>query len=199
VSDNLTNTTYGYLLLNNQLIKEPSQKEQFRTPQWAFIFWKAGQNPIIQSFEIGHAIARFKNFYWRKNSKYLNGHSISEYITSEYGVALLLDQNVNRPNDVYVYTEKALNTTGLKNPETWTTAQERQFINTYIKLRNDSKMWDPKKRADNTTAFVKNGIISDERNSFQYNEMVARGSENIVQPPADFNQESYPEIMENQS
>lgn len=196
VSDSQTGTTYGYLTLNSQLVKTTTQKTAFRDPRWAFIFWKAAQDPVIQAFEIEHAIARFKNFYWVKNQKYLNGHTIAEYITSEYGVALLIDQNVNRPNDVFVYTRKALDATGLKNPENWTTTEERQLINKYIELRNDSAMWDPKNRAARTTEFVKKGIISDERNSFEFEKFKARGLEMYDNQAASFNQEDYPELTE---
>ncbi len=193
VSDADTDSTYGYFKLDKTTIKTPNQKETFRTAKWAFIFWKAGQEPIVQAYEIMHAIARLKNFYWREKNE-LGKKSISDFISSEYGLALLLDQNVNRPNDVYVYTQKALEATGLQNSETWTTAEERKLVNSYILLRNDSKMNQPKERANRTTQFLKNGIISDERLSFQYNEVAAKGIENKVQPPEGFNQYEFPEF-----
>lgn len=192
VSDRHTNSTYGYLTLNNNLVKSTRMKDQFRGPIWAFVFWRAGQDKIIKAYEIDHALARLKNFYWRKK---INGKAIADYITSEFGVALLLDQNVNRPNDVYSCTRDAVNATGLAN-KTLTTADERKLLASYINIRNRTSMHDPNGRANRTRAFLTKGIISDERLSFQINAVVAKGLSDSSLEPFNFNQEHYPEIEE---
>ena len=195
-----TSNTYGNLVLNNQKII--SQKQQFRSAQWAGIFWRAGQDAGIQAFEIDHAISRLQNFYWRKKSD-LNNFALSNYITSEFGVALLLDNHVNRPAFVVPCIKKALTMTGLSNPENWTTTEETKLIQAYLEVRKTyrfpkvSPMTDAHKRAAVTLKYVTNGTISKERLSFQFNEVAARSTNNAVNQPLDFSQNEFEEIIEN--
>lgn len=197
-----TNTTYGYLLLNGSRINRTSEKQQFRTPNWAFVFRYAGFNPIIQAFEIEHAVSRLKNFYWRKSDA-LGGFALSDLITSEYGVALLLDYNVNRPAYVVPCVGEALKRTGLKNPETWTTAEETQLIKELLKRRDTYgkyPMTHSDKRAERTKKYVTDNIISIARGTFivtketdNEEEVTARGGQATPKKPV-FNQNDYPEF-----
>ena len=110
-----TTQVYGYLLLNDKRIDTSAEKEQFRTAGWGYRFWLAGQHPDVQAIEIEHAIGRLKTFYWKKPKDW--NHKISEVVTSEYGVALILDNHVNRPGYVARCLKRAWDETGLGDPE----------------------------------------------------------------------------------
>ncbi len=172
-----TTSTYGYLTLNGSKIDTMNEKEQFRKPEWAFRFWLACQDAQMQAIEIDHALSRLKTFYW--SPKYtINGFTISEIITSEYGVALILDQHVNRPSYVQPSIEKAMQQTGLTNPTFWGTQEEMQVIETYLNVRatystgSASPMTKAHERAAVTQKYLHRGVISAERNSFHYSQQM---------------------------
>lgn len=172
-----TTGTYGYLTLNGNKIDTMNEKEQFRKPEWAFRFWLACQDAQMQSVEIEHALSRLKTFYWP--SKYaINGFTISEIITSEYGVALILDQHVNRPAYVQPCIDKAMQQTGLTNPTFWSTQEEQQVIQAYLDIRasystgSGSPMTKAHDRAAVTKKYLDRGVISAERNSFHYSQQM---------------------------
>ena len=125
----------------------------------------------MQTIEIRHALSRINTFY-RSNSYRVRGNFIADLITSEYGVGLLLDNHVNRPGYVKPCLDKALAQTGLANPQNWDTADERKLIGAYLAIREKHgryPMTDAAKRAAVTRRYLDDGIISDERGSFQYN------------------------------
>jgi hypothetical protein len=96
--------------------------------------------------------------------------------------------------------EKALAQTGLSNPENWTTEDETKLIQAYLTIRKTFgkyPMTDAHKRAAVTLKYVTNGTISKERLSFQFNQVGARGLDNAVNPPLEFNQNGFEEIIEN--
>lgn len=172
-----TNDTYGYLSLNGNKIDQAAEKEQFRKPEWAFRFWAAGQDAQLQAVEVEHALSRLKAFYW--NPKFaINGFTLSEIITSEYGVALILDNHVNRPSYVQPSIEKAMQQTGLNNPTLWGTAEEKKVIDAYLQIRTTfttgsyNPMTKAQERAAVTQKYLANGTISAERNSFQYTQQM---------------------------
>ena len=165
-----TSETSGYFTLNGRRLETPSAKEQLRTPAWAFYFWLSGQSATVQAVEIEHALSRLRTFYttdrYRVGSAY-----VSDLITSEYGVALILDHHVNRPAYVKDCLEAALSQTGLRDPHTWGTAEERRLIAAYLTIRQTygtSPMTDAAKRASVTKKYLDNGTISDERGSFAH-------------------------------
>ena len=73
----------------------------------AYRFWRAAQEPDVQAVQIEHAISRLKNFYWKESNSVM-GYSLNKVITSSYGVALLLDNHVNRPSWVAKCVEQAM-------------------------------------------------------------------------------------------
>ncbi|MCP4486446.1 MAG: peptidoglycan-binding protein [Gammaproteobacteria bacterium] len=161
---------YGYFSLGGVRIKTPAAKEQLRQAAWAFHFWRAGQDPAIQAMEVKHALARLEQFYNTDNYKVDNRYRVSDLITSEYGVGLILDNHVNRPAYVKVCLAKALAQSGLQDPERWGTDEERQLIDAYLKIRmthGRSPMTDAEKRARVTKKYLRNGTISDQRGSFK--------------------------------
>jgi len=157
---------YGYFSLRGATIKTPAAKAQLRQAPWAFYFWLAGQDPAIQAMEIKHAICRLDQFY--SSDRYKVGeHLVSDLVTSEYGVGLILDQHVNRPAHVKSCLAEALKVTGLRNPRGWSTEDERTLIEAYLKVRISTSMTDPEKRARVTKKYLTNGTISDRRGSFK--------------------------------
>jgi peptidoglycan hydrolase-like protein with peptidoglycan-binding domain len=166
-----TNAIAGFFTLEGQKLATSSQKERLRTAEWAFYFWLAGQDPLVHSIEIQHALSRINTFY-RAGGYRVKGYFIADLVTSEYGMGLLLDNHVNRPGYIKPCLEKAMDQTGLKSPPNWGTAAERRLINAYLKIRETHgryPMTHAAKRAAVTKKYLDNGIISDERGSFQFN------------------------------
>ena len=160
----------GFFSLDGQQLATASLKERLRTYEWAFYFWLAGQDPLVQSIEIQHALARIGTFYRARGCR-AKGHDIADLVTSEYGVGLLLDNHVNRPAYIKPCLEKALDQTGLQRPQNWGTAAERRLIEAYLKIRETHgryPMTDAARRAAVTKKYLDDGTISDERGSFQY-------------------------------
>lgn len=164
-----TTAVNGYLTLNGELIDAAAKKEIFRAPEWLFPFWLAAQDPKIQAVQLEHAISRLDRFYW---SFKVYGFTLNQIITSEYGVALLLDNHVNLPALVQKALKAAMDETGLKDPTNWGTEEERRVLEAYIKARARNldgvgPMSDAEGRAQATYSYVKKGIISDQRGSFR--------------------------------
>ncbi|MDH5537286.1 MAG: hypothetical protein OEZ08_17170, partial [Betaproteobacteria bacterium] len=155
---------YGYFSLRGATIKSSAAKEQLRQAPWAFYFWLAGQDPAVQAMEIKHALGRLDQFY---DTKVDNRHRVSDLVTSEYGVALILDQHVNRPAHVKACLAEALERTGLRNSGGWGTREERKLMDAYLKIRAKTSMTDAEKRAQVTRKYLTQGIISDRRGSFK--------------------------------
>jgi peptidoglycan hydrolase-like protein with peptidoglycan-binding domain len=166
-----TNAITGFFTLDGQRLATFSQKERLRTSEWAFYFWLSGQDQIVQTIEIQHALSRINTFY-RSRSYRVKGHFIADIVTSEYGMGLLLDNHVNRPGYIKPCLEKAMDQTGLSSPQNWGTAAERRLIQAYLKIRETHgryPMTHAAKRAAVTKKYLDNGIISDERGSFRFN------------------------------
>ena len=167
-----TGATNGFFTLNGRTLKRTSSKEALRTPKWAFFFWKAGQDPVVQSIQVQHALSRLDTFY-RSPRYQVAGHDIADIITSEYGVGLVLDNHVNRPGYIKPCLQRAVVVAGLagSNPANWNTAQENGVIQAYLKIRETygrSPMTDAAKRAQVTKRYLDKGIISNKRGSFKF-------------------------------
>jgi len=165
-----TNETSGYFTLNGKKLTTAADKEVLRGNQWSFFFSAAGHDTDIRSIQVAHAVSRIASFYDSDSYK-VKGHKLSELITSQYGVGLLLDNHVNRPGYVKKCLERAMDETGLSDPENWTTDDEGKLIEAYLKIRETygkSPMTDAKKRAEVTAKHLEAGTISHERGSFVY-------------------------------
>ncbi|KUG26333.1 hypothetical protein ASZ90_003831 [hydrocarbon metagenome] len=163
------NETTGFLKWDGQQIVTTSKKELMRDPTWAFRFWKAGQDELVMAIEVEHAYSRIKSFY-KSNSYKIDNYFISDLVTSEYGVALLLDNHVNRPGYLVDALTKALKNTGLTNPNSWNTEDEKTFFDEYLNVRKTFgryPMTDSDGRAFVTKKYLTSGIISDSRGSFK--------------------------------
>jgi hypothetical protein len=161
--------SYGYLSLAGQALDGSIAKTALRNPTWAFRFWYAGQDATVQAVEVAHAAARLDTFY-RHPSYQVDGHYIADLINSEYGVALLFDQHVNRPGYVTGSLATALRRSRLGAPGDWGSAEEQRLLDAYLAVRADYgryPMTHARERAARTRRYLEQGVISAERGSFQ--------------------------------
>ncbi|VEN73248.1 conserved hypothetical protein [Candidatus Desulfarcum epimagneticum] len=165
-----TGEVSGYFTLNGKKLVTQADKDILRGNEWSFYFSVSGRDPDIRAAQVSHAVSRLGTFY-QKKSQAVKGSLISDLVTSEYGVGLILDNHVNRPGYVKKCLEAAMDETGLSGPENWTTDQERTLVESYLKIRETYgkyPMTDAKKRAGVTKKYLDEGVISDERGSFEY-------------------------------
>jgi hypothetical protein len=160
----------GFFTLNGAKLQSPQQKEKLRTLDWAYRFWLSGQDDSVRQVQIEHAMGRVDLFY-RSPQKMIRGRFVGDYVTSEFGVALLLDQHVNRPGHVpgtlSRAVDKLVGQLGSDNPQSWGDAEERRLLDIYIQLRAQTNMTDSDKRANTIRKAVVNGLASDRRGSYQ--------------------------------
>ncbi|MEM7212979.1 MAG: peptidoglycan-binding protein, partial [Pseudomonadota bacterium] len=90
-----TSATTGFLVLNGQVVNSTAEKAQFRKAEWCFRFWKAGRNHTVQAVSVDHAHSRIHTFA-RSKGYQVHGHDVADIVTSEFGMALVLDNHVNR-------------------------------------------------------------------------------------------------------
>jgi hypothetical protein len=138
---------------------------------WSYRFARAGADIEVQATQILHAVNRINQFYFVKSSK-LDGYALSDLITSEYGVALLLDNHVNRPGYVHSCMAEALARSNLTAEETARSGdkEEQLVIKNYLDVRETYGKWpmtDAKQRAAVTLGYVVDDIISARRGSFE--------------------------------
>lgn len=171
-----THDTHGHLTLHGQLVDTAFEKAQFRKPEWCFRFWKAGQDEVVQAVSVDHAYSRLGTFA-RSPDYQVNGHDIVDIVASEYGMALVLDNHVNRPAFIAGCLSDAVSAAGLahKHPKDWSTADERRMIDRYLAIRQTYRsaetgpMTDAYNRGERTRGYLAKGILSEERGSFEFN------------------------------
>lgn len=172
-----TNKSTGYLSLNGEKVNTVAEKEKFRKgPLWAFRFWVSGLDDRLKKIQVEHALDRINSFWTNDNYRPLNKFYISDLVTSEYGICLLLDHHVNRPGHLMSFAigkkdivGQALKKAGLADskPSTWTTAEEQKLIAAYLPLRFASSMTHSQQRAQKIKGYLDKGLLSAERFSFQ--------------------------------
>lgn len=197
-----TGRTYGFLSLNDKKLRPRQEKKLLRNWDWVYRFWRAGLDKHVQAVQIQHALGRLKTFYWTQKA---HGFTLNQIITSEFGVGLILDNHVNLPDFPWRCIQAAMTQTGLTNPTNWTTAEERKVLEKYLDIRTTfthayregqrpvGPMFDARKRGETTRRYLKDGLISDERNSFLYSTR-GRSLRNEVAAPEGFDPQDYPEI-----
>jgi SH3 domain-containing protein len=156
--------TTGFLTIDGSALRSEDDKQQLRDPEWAYRFWRAGHDDIVRRCELLHAAARIEQFH-RKTAA---GHPLSAWLTSECGIALVLDEHVNRPGHVPGTLEDAIGDLSdpAPNPTNWATDDEKALIRAYIEARNGTNMTKPAERAEAIEACVTSGTLSDQRGSF---------------------------------
>jgi len=171
VSSSPGQTPTGFFSLNGAVINTAAGKQSnLRTLEMAFRFFRAGQNDAMRQAEVEHAASRIDLFY-RDASHRIRNRFIADFVSSEFGVALLLDEHVNRPGHVPGTLAGAVDqfivATGKTDPATWTNQDEASLLDIYIQRRNNTNMTDSNNRANRVRQAVNNGLASANRGSFQ--------------------------------
>jgi hypothetical protein len=161
----------GWFSFRGKKLLTAEDKAVLRDHIWAYRFARAGADIEVQATQILHAVNRINQFYFVKSSK-LDGYALSDLITSEYGVALLLDNHVNRPGYVHSCMAEALARSNLTAEETARSGdkEEQLVIKNYLDVRETYGKWpmtDAKQRAAVTLGYVVDDIISARRGSFE--------------------------------
>jgi hypothetical protein len=153
----------GFLTLSGSSLRTPSEKEQLRDASWAYRFWRAGHDDIVRACQAALAARRIDTFLDRPAA----GRTVGDWLTSEYGVALVLDEHVNRPGHVPRTLESAIaGLTGSIDPGQWGDREEADLIELYIAARDTTNMTDPANRATRLCDCVRRGELSAKRGSF---------------------------------
>ena len=159
----------GWFSYRGKKLVSAADKSMLREHIWVYRFARAGADIEVQAAQIRHAVNRIKQFFYVNSSK-LNGYSLADLITSEYGVALLLDNHVNRPGYVYGSMAAALDRSNLSAEELSRGGDEEEqlVIKNYLDVRETygkHPMTDARQRASVTRGYVVDGIISASRGS----------------------------------
>jgi hypothetical protein len=159
----------GFLTLAGNRLDSPEAKTSLREGVWAYRFWRAGHDNTVRTCQIEHALTRIDAFYDATITLSDGGtaRSVSKYITSEYGISLLLDEHVNRPGHVPGTLQRGISNyvtdTHRADPTAWTTDDERKVLEAYLQIRAGTSMTDSDSRAK---MIAKSGHVSTERGSF---------------------------------
>lgn len=164
-------TPGGFFSLNGAIVKTAADKgTKLRTLPMAYRFFRAGQDDRMRAVEVEYAASRIDLFY-RDDHHKINNRFVGDFVSSEFGVALILDQHVNRPGNVPGTLAGAVNqfvaATGKNDPSTWTDQDEARVLNIYIQRRASTGMTDSTGRADKIRQAVDSGLASAQRGSFQ--------------------------------
>jgi hypothetical protein len=209
--DRVTDFTTGFITFRGERMEGFEQKELFRSPSWAFHFWKALMQPAFQAIQIEHAHDRFKHFYFKPEPDDLP-YPLYQIITSSYGVALLLDQHVNRPGWVNACIGLAMaENIDFSSPDHWETREESKIIESYLKIRatytdgRNAPMTAALSRAHQIKLGLQNGYLSADRGSFEYlvqkpmEGFGLKGNQKSSLLPPNYHPDDYPDIwQENQ-
>ena len=94
------------------------------------------------------------------------GIAVRRWFTSEQGVALVLDEHVNRPGHVPGTLAKAIAKIGAQDPTNWKTADEARLVAAYVLARKATNMTHPMQRAERIADAVNQNTLSEDRGSF---------------------------------
>jgi hypothetical protein len=160
----------GWFAYRGKKLVSAVDKALLREHIWAYRFARAGADLEVRAAQIQHAINRIHQFYFVKSSK-LDSYALADLITSEYGVALLLDNHVNRPGYVRSCVAEALKMSSLTAADLSRGGddEEQRVIKNYLEIRAIYGKWpmtDARQRAAVIRGYVADGIISADRGSF---------------------------------
>ncbi|UCD79611.1 MAG: LysM peptidoglycan-binding domain-containing protein [Desulfobacterales bacterium] len=163
----------GWFAYRGKKLVSAADKALLREHAWSCRFARAGADIEVQAAQIQHAVNRLHQFYFVKSSK-LDGYALADLITSEYGVALLLDNHVNRPGYVRSCVDEALKRSALTAADLSRGGDEEEqlVIKNYLEIRETygkRPMTDARQRAAVTRGYVADGIISAGKGSFVSN------------------------------
>jgi hypothetical protein len=163
------NAMNGLFVLHGKLLDTGAKKSVLRTNVWAYRFWRAAHDPDVRRAYVKAAISRISRYYLGRIGA-LGNCPMSDYISSEVGVAHILDQHVNRPGHVpktlvaaiQAYIEK----TGASDPTKWKDVDEQDLLKIYLKERSKTNMTDSDARAKRINDRISAGKLKNQRFSF---------------------------------
>ena len=164
----------GWLSLNNIRLVSEADKNLMRQSIWALRFAIAGMDSLIQSVQVLHGISRLDRFYFSP-SQTLKGFTLSQILTSEFAVALLLDHHVNRPSHVIGCVADAIARSGLTPAQIAQSSADNEalVIQNYLTLRETyggvNAMTKASQRAELIRQAINTGSLSPQRLSFRSN------------------------------
>jgi len=161
---------FGWFTYRGKKLVSTADKDMLREHIWACRFARAGADIEVQAAQIQHAANRIHQFYSVKSSK-LQGYALADLITSEYGVALLSDNHVDRPGYVRSCVAEALQRSNLTAADLseGEDEEEQLVLKNYLEIREtygSRPMPDARQRAAVTRGYVVDGIISAGRGTF---------------------------------
>lgn len=164
----------GWLSLNGNRLVSEADKNLMRQPIWALRFAIAGMDALVQSVQVLQAISRLDRFYFTP-SQTLQGYSLSQVLSSEFAVALLLDHHVNRPSHVIGCVSDAIARSGLTTAQITQSAADNEalIIQSYLTIRETyggaNAMTKSKERADLIRQQIATNNMSTQKFSFRSN------------------------------
>ena len=164
----------GWMSLNGNRLVSAADKNLMRQPLWALRFAIAGMDALVQSVQVVHAISRLDRFYFTPTQT-LQGFTLSQILSSEFAVALLLDHHVNRPSHVIPCVADAIARSRLTPAQVaqGSTDNEALIIQNYLTLRETfggtSAMTKSRERAELARQSITTGNLSPQRFSFRSN------------------------------
>ncbi|TYQ29162.1 LysM peptidoglycan-binding domain-containing protein [Pseudanabaena sp. UWO311] len=164
----------GWMSLNGNRLVSAADKNLMRQPLWALRFAIAGMDALVQSVQVVHAISRLDRFYFTPTQT-LQGFTLSQILSSEFAVALLLDHHVNRPSHVIPCVADAIARSRLTPAQVaqGSTDNEALIIQNYLALRETfggaSAMTKSRERAELARQSIATGNLSPQRFSFRSN------------------------------
>ncbi|PZV13554.1 MAG: hypothetical protein DCF20_14975 [Pseudanabaena sp.] len=164
----------GWMSLNGNRLVSATDKNLMRQPLWALRFAIAGMDVLVQSVQVVHGISRLDRFYFTP-SQALQGFTLSQILSSEFAVALLLDHHVNRPSQVIPCVADAITRSRLTPAQIAqsSTDSEALIIQNYLTLRETfggtNAMTKSRERAELARQSIATGNLSPQRFSFRSN------------------------------
>ena len=157
----------GRLSFDGNDLTTAASKEQLRSKEWTYRFWRAGHNNVVRACEVAHAAGRIGKFI----DDPIHNHPLNAWLTSELGIALVLDEHVNAPSHVPGTLDAALGALLVAgsvpaDPATWGQAEEDKLVDKYVAQRATTRMTDPVKRSSHLLALSQQGKLSAARHSF---------------------------------
>ncbi|MFO1062180.1 MAG: SH3 domain-containing protein [Dongiaceae bacterium] len=154
----------GHLSLAGSRLDSAAAKAVLRSGLWAYRFWRAGHADPMRRCQIGHGAGRIELVRRLPVAQ----ATAADYVTSELGIALLLDQHVNRPAHVRGTLGQAVSDLLAEGaspaPAGWTTETEARLLTLYLARRAATSMTHSEARA---AAIRQSGLVSAARGSFQ--------------------------------
>jgi hypothetical protein len=164
----------GWLSLNGKRLVDANQKNMMRDPLWALRFAIAGMDALLQSVQVVHAISRLDRFYFTPTPS-LQGLALSQLLSSEFAVSLILDHHVNRPSHVIPCVAEAIARSGFTPAQVAQGSIDREalIIENYLTLREtfggSSAMTKSRDRAELAKQAIGKYSLSMQRFSFRSN------------------------------